>query len=75
MTIGFFPERPVISEMDIEPPPVLESLIKPVKDIEGAAGVGVLGGCGFATTVIAGLVVLAVFDTLEVFALALSKAS
>ena len=42
--------------MDFEPPPVLESLIRPAKDMDGAAGDGDLGGCGMATTVTAGLV-------------------
>ena len=57
--------------MDFEPPPVLESLIRPAKDMDGAAGGG--GGCGIATTVTAGLVDLAAFGTLV--ALALSKDS
>lgn len=72
MSNGFFPERPVISEMDFEPPPVLESLIRPAKDMDGAAGEGDLGGCGMATTVTAGLVD---FGTLVALALALSKDS
>lgn len=75
MSNGFFPERPVISEMDFEPPPVLESLIRPAKDMDGAAGDGDLGGCGIATTVTAGVVDLAAFGTLVALALALSKDS
>lgn len=75
MSNGFFPERPVISEMDFEPPPVLESLIRPAKDMDGAAGDGDLRGCGIATTVTAEVVDLAAFGTLVALALALSKDS
>ena len=67
MSNGFFPEQPVISEMDFEPPPVLESLIRPAKDMDGAAGGG--GGCGVATTVTTGLVDLAAFGKLVALAL------
>ena len=70
MTVGLLPERPVISAIDIEPPPVLGSLIKLDSDVGGGTGVGDLG---------AGIVFGAergpTFSTVVVLALALSRAS